>query len=281
LARVLTIITPENIPLTLELAGLGSRCGALLLDVAILVGLHTTVWIIGALVASVLSETGLGGIWIAIPTILSFLVQFGYFIFFDTRRNGQTPGKKALGLRVITDDGFPVTFFPSATRSLIWLIDLTTGIGALTVFFQPRSQRLGDIVAGTLVVKERAAGVLRYGPTGPPQHLPTHLAGARLAPTVRNPLDILTDAEQHLVRRFALRRAGMSADDAERFAYRLVGPLVERLQIRFTPQEAPRYADLACVLALELDRQQQLRDDADHSFPGDGEVGQAFRHLRR
>lgn len=269
--REVTVVTPENIPLRLELAGLGSRFGALLVDLAIQVATLFVVLIVGGIVAAFTQtfwSSGAGRVlsgWLtAGAVLLGFAILFGYFILFETVWNGQTPGKKIFRLRVVRDGGYPLTFLASATRNLVRLADfvpMAFAAGALSVFFHPQYKRLGDLAAGTVVVKERPAfSLLPFGTTAPgaaagPQ-------GGEAAATleragIRHPSDELTRDEQDLLRRFARRRWEMAPDDAERLAYRLVVPLIPRLNLTFVPAAPPRYADLVSVLVAALD----ARDD--------------------
>ena len=257
MARQVTVITPENIPLTLELAGIGTRLGALLLDTAIQIGVTAIVGIAGLIAAAFMAIGGLGSVGIALIIIAVFLIWFGYFILFEALWNGQTPGKRAFGLRVVRDGGYPVGFFPAATRNLVRIADflpLGYGLGALIIFFQPEYKRGGDLVAGTIVVKERPTNPLlafNTGPTGA-----TAETGGALPATVHNPYDVLSPDELALLRRFVLRRFEMTPDDGERLAYRLVVPLVPKLNLTFMPGVAPRYADLATVLMQAADERE-------------------------
>ncbi len=100
---------------------------------------------------------------IALATIGNFLLIFGYFVFFETLWSGQTPGKRWMGLRVICDDGRPVTFFQAMVRNLIRLVDImpvaavapSYFVGILSIFISAKNRRLGDLAAGTVVVRER------------------------------------------------------------------------------------------------------------------------------
>jgi hypothetical protein len=190
----------------------------------------------------------------AILIIAAFLVFFGYSILFETLWNGQTPGKRTFNLRVIRDGGYAITFYAAATRNLVRIADflpLAYTAGALSVFFHPHYKRFGDLVAGTVVVKERELGnVWQVGlraPKGAAGQTP------RLPDTVNDPVKVLTTDEIAVLRRFALRRWEMTADDAERVGYRLIVPLVGRLNLTFIPGVAPRYADLVTVLVADID----------------------------
>ena len=270
--REVTVVTPENIPLRLELAGLGSRFGALVVDIALQLATLIVVVIVAAIVA-VFTESFWGSAagralsgWVRAGGILmTFAILFGYFILFETVWNGQTPGKKMFRLRVVRDGGYPLTFLASATRNLVRLADfvpMAFAAGALSVFFHPQYKRLGDLAAGTVVVKERPvfsllpAGATAPGAVAGPQGDDAAATLARAG--IRHPSDELTRGEQDLLRRFARRRWEMAPDDAERLAYRLAVPLVPRLNLMFVAGAPPRYADLVSVLVAALD----ARDDA-------------------
>ena len=266
MARQTEVITPENIPLTLELAGIGTRFGALLVDMLI----QTIATVIGLIVfgiAAGFSEAvgGGGPVWIALMIAAIFLIWFGYFILFEAIWNGQTPGKRLFGLRVVRDGGYPVNFFAVATRNLIRIADflpVSYAAGAITVFLNPEYKRLGDLVAGTLVIKERTVNPLLAFQSIAPSGTVAPVA-SRLPESVVNPYDALTHEELLLLRRYALRRWEMTSDDSERLAYRLIVPLVPRLNLTFLPGVPPRYADLASVLVQAADaRESELTAQA-------------------
>lgn len=148
-----TIATPEGVTLDLTLAGIGSRLTAAVLDLLV----QGTIIIALTIVSRLLNHGG-GAVAVAIATVLSFGVVFGYDVLFETLVAGRTPGKRWTGLRVVRSDGRPVTFLVSAVRNLLRLIDFlpfSYAVGAISVLVSPRNQRLGDLAAGTLVVRER------------------------------------------------------------------------------------------------------------------------------
>ena len=258
MSREITVVTPENIPLTLELAGLGSRFGALMVDILIQMLVTVTLAVVGGIVVGTtglsLSQPGQAvASWLITAGILAFfLIWFGYFILFETLWNGQTPGKKMFGLRVLRDGGYPINVFSVLARNLVRIADFLPsgyGVGALVVFLHPEYKRLGDLAAGTLVVKERVAAT-----SGTDFLAPSRPAVAPdLPPSVRHPADVLTVEELDLLRRFSVRRWEMTPDDSERFAYRLIVPLIPRLNLTFVTGAAPRYADLVSVLVAAAD----------------------------
>jgi len=145
----LTIATPEGVDVDLVLAGLGSRAIARLLDFAIQVGA-----IIALVVATALA--GGNGYVAAVVAVLVFLVLFGYDVAFEMLAGGRTIGKRANGLRVVGSRGQPVDLLASIIRNLMRIVDLMPlyPVGIVAVIATSRNQRLGDLAAGTLVVRE-------------------------------------------------------------------------------------------------------------------------------
>jgi uncharacterized RDD family membrane protein YckC len=161
----LSIETPELVGIEFPLAGIGSRCVALLVD-SVVQGLSFVVFLVATiLIFAALPRTATvphptqsadPAKWaIALMILIPFLLQWGYFALFEAFWNGQTPGKRMLRLRVIQQSGRPIGLFESMGRNLIRIIDMLPGfylIGAVCIFATRRQQRLGDMVAGTLVV---------------------------------------------------------------------------------------------------------------------------------
>lgn len=158
LQRVISIRTPENIELHYALAGPGSRAAAYFIDFMLMFGLgqllaNLFVYAIMFLVAFL---GGLSEIWAgALVTLFFFALYNGYFILLEWLLNGQTPGKRLIHIRVIKQGGYSLRFFDTLLRNLLRVIDfipLFYGVGLLCLLVTRHSQRLGDLVAGTLVV---------------------------------------------------------------------------------------------------------------------------------
>ncbi|MDP1794538.1 MAG: RDD family protein [Acidimicrobiales bacterium] len=141
--------TPEGVTIDMTLAGLGSRFAAAIVDGL----LHVTVVLaIGTLIA--LSQNNAVA---AVGTIAIFVWLFGYDVAFELRASGRTIGKRVTGLRVVKVDGRPVDFRASVVRNLLRLVDLMPLmylVGVVTIFVSKRNQRLGDLAAGTVVMRE-------------------------------------------------------------------------------------------------------------------------------
>lgn len=152
--------TPESVELEFTLAGIGSRTWALIIDYNILglsLALFIFIWIsISAQLIDIgLEIFGTGfGLWMtAIAFLILFLIYTGYFVFFETLWQGQTPGKRIAKIRVVRDDGRPLSIQQAALRSLLRPIDESLFIGALLIMFNKSEKRLGDLVAGTIVIQ--------------------------------------------------------------------------------------------------------------------------------
>ena len=156
----LTIETPEQTVLEFEVAGIGSRFLALAFDtlLQILVGIGLLMILVVAGVA--MPSAAGGGIWfLAIFVLAFFALYFGYFAIFEVLWNGQTPGKKKEGLRVIKDSGRPITPAEAVGRNLMRIVDQLPAlyaVGICSVLLSRQNKRLGDFVAGTIVVHEKS-----------------------------------------------------------------------------------------------------------------------------
>jgi uncharacterized RDD family membrane protein YckC len=156
--RVIVIRTPDNIELSYALAGPGSRAAAYFLDLLIMVfGCQLLVNLLLGVLASILELAGgNSGLWIAaISGLLMFSLYNGYFILFEWLWNGQTPGKRLLHIRVIKEGGYALRFFDTLLRNLLRVVDFLPffyGVGLTSLLLTRDSQRVGDLLAGTIVV---------------------------------------------------------------------------------------------------------------------------------
>lgn len=154
----LTIETPEQIELEFPVAGLGSRGMALLLD-SLIQGLAViAVFLLVELISPDLSRYwATAGKWMtAIAIFFFFCLYWGYFALFEVFWNGQTPGKRQAHIRVITASGRPITVFEAIARNFLRAVDsqLLYVVGAIAIAVDKKNRRLGDMVAGTVVVHE-------------------------------------------------------------------------------------------------------------------------------
>ncbi len=152
----LTIDTPEQVHLEFVLAGIGSRFMAVLLDSIIQFLLYFVLFIVVAVVLS--NPFASTKTWVlAAAFLVFFVITWGYFTLFETFWKGQTPGKRWAGIRVIKDSGRPINIFEAMSRNLVRIVDWLPGVygvGVVTMMLNARNRRLGDFVAGTLVVHE-------------------------------------------------------------------------------------------------------------------------------
>ena len=151
----LIISTPERVAFQYEIAGIGSRFLAQILDSLVITVILIAITILAASLGGIF---GSGGLAILIEIILGFILLAGYFLVSEAAWNGQTLGKRAARLRVVGDHGEPVTLGQAAIRNLVRIVDFLPvfyAIGMLTLFINGRGKRLGDFAAGTLVVRDR------------------------------------------------------------------------------------------------------------------------------
>ncbi|HUO73720.1 MAG TPA: RDD family protein [Solirubrobacteraceae bacterium] len=206
----ITIWAPEGIELDYTLAGLGSRFIAASVDTVIRIA------VLGALIG-VLAALGASPTALLIVLIVgTFLALFAYDVAFEVWAGGRTPGKRWSGLRVLMTSGQPVSFAPSAVRNLMRIVDewATAFIpGTISILVTKRCQRLGDLAAGTIVIRERGAGT-------------PALATAELR-NLRPELDVtaVSASELAAIRDFLSRREKLTAESRARVA----GVLAERV----------------------------------------------------
>jgi uncharacterized RDD family membrane protein YckC len=223
-----TLETPENIEVDFEVAGLGSRFCAMLIDSLVLGLIVLALIVLAAILGFATLPAGLEGQfrpgrvagWLLalVLAVVMALISGGYFLLFELLMRGQTPGKKAMKLRVIRDDGTPVTANEVLLRNILRLVDFLPfgyAVGALVMFPNPLCKRLGDLAAGTIVVKE---GQLDYRAQADKKHL--------LGPvTVTAANAELTAEERRVLTGFLQRRAELLPEARRALAERLAGPL--------------------------------------------------------
>ncbi|HET6319208.1 MAG TPA: RDD family protein [Chloroflexota bacterium] len=216
-----SVLTPERVSLQYDIAGMGSRGAAAIIDSLIqLVVLFVILAAIGAtaLIGSVLNVgrdgPGAAILLLALYVLAVFAVTFGYYMLFEIVWSGQTPGKRALGVRVIRENGYPIRPVDAVIRNLVRIVDwlpATYGVGLIAMLLNKRSKRLGDFAAGTLVVRE--------GPRSSSRTLVMPVVAAE--PTESRGYALST-SDATLVRDFLTRRGAMNlgarADLAQRLA---------------------------------------------------------------
>ena len=166
-ADQLNIETPEQVDLRFPIAGIGSRFLAILTDTVLqIVALFVMFFVFGLIVSAAPHVRGTttmintGAKWfVAAVVLFYFLLYWGYFSLFEAFWNGQTPGKRLLKIRVIKDSGRQITLFEALARNLIRIVDALPSfylVGVITMLCNREQKRLGDLVAGTIVIHERS-----------------------------------------------------------------------------------------------------------------------------
>ena len=224
LAATVDVETPELVVLSYTVAGVGSRTTAALIDYAICIGAFLAI-----IAAAVQFQTSFVPVsmrrastaWaVALLGIAQFVLLWLYYVLFEAFADGQTPGKRMMGLRVVRDGGLSVTFEAAAIRNIVRILDMQPlflyAVGLVSLIASPRGKRLGDLAAGTIVVKEDLVTQ------------PMVAERSHKAPDA-SPLPIsakLSDAEFQLLDRFVQRRMEFAP---ERRAHLALG-LAEQLR---------------------------------------------------
>jgi uncharacterized RDD family membrane protein YckC len=233
-----TVDTPENVTFAYDVAGIGSRFLAAIVDTLLILLIQVVIFTLFFIVLTQVDLFDTGGavtsIITAILVLLSFVFLWGYYILFELIWSGQTPGKRTVGLRVVREGGRPITFVSSAIRNLIRVIDFLPGfygLGVMVMFIDQRARRLGDLAAGTLVVKERGTvsleSLTRQAdplPTAQPEH------GEPVQLQLPN-LHLITEKDYTLVQEFLRRRSELGRDSRIRLGTQLAENLRARMGI--------------------------------------------------
>lgn len=236
----LRVQTADNVSLGYTTAGVGSRMVAQLVDNAIaLVVVFAVVEVVVAAGTSA-STSEQGAAWAAGAAVgAGFLAYFGYFLVAELLSGGRTPGKAAMGLRVVRLDGSAADAGAVLVRNLVRIIDvLVLAVGVIVMFFNPLSRRLGDIAAGTVVIRERAAVTYAAVAAPPPMILRTPDAGPPI-----DGIERLGAHEENALRVF-LSRQGLAPPLRARLAAQLAAKLYDRLQLPWSAPERMWPAEL-------------------------------------
>ncbi|HUB29504.1 MAG TPA: RDD family protein [Terracidiphilus sp.] len=252
-ADQLNIDTPELVSIQMPLAGIGSRFIALLIDTLIwgagLVLLGLLVW---AFQPALQAFSNLSYQWtVALLTIAIFLLNWGYFTLFEAFANGRTPGKRVARIRVIQQSGRPIGIFESMARNFIRYVDQIPffyAVGVIVVFATRQHQRLGDLAAGTLVVRDREQETPLWADTGMiPASRPASASWQTLTRTspgavpqsaipephsavVLSPVGIgrLTPSDLEVLEGFFARRLDLPLDTRQALAQRIAGAILAK-----------------------------------------------------
>lgn len=245
---LLKIDTPENVTFDYDVAGIGSRFLAALIDTALIVLLQVILFGSVFIVARLTQEdlTGTVASWaFAIAGIISFIFFWGYYIFFEILWNGQTPGKRQVGLRVIRLDGTPVSASEVVIRNLVRIIDFLPtayGIGVVTMFINSNSRRVGDLAASTIVVHDRA--VKNINELSPVRISSLTIPGAQNHLPENFPVDKISEHELHIIEEFLARRKDLT--NSYNLAKHILSTLLSRLGL---PADTVTFAHAEAILA--------------------------------
>jgi uncharacterized RDD family membrane protein YckC len=235
---ILVIETPERVPLHFALASIGNRFIACAIDHGLQVLTGIVMFIAFMVIAN---YSSLGNAFSSAPKwvkaaliVILFLILSGYFAFFEWIWKGQTPGKRMLKLRVIREDGRPVTFWEAAVRNLLRTLDMMPApfysIGLISVFVSLSDQRVGDMVAGTVVVREREAEAPAFAEVfASPVSDPALRRSFKPVDFVAE-IDFLTESEIEVVETFLRRRWELVDMARQWMAWRVSLPLLYKLR---------------------------------------------------
>jgi len=238
---ILVIETPERVPLHFALASIGNRFLACAIDhglQALAILLMLIAFTLIANYSSIGENITSAPKWVkAIMIVVVFLIFSSYFAFFEWIWNGQTPGKRWLKLRVIREDGRPVTFWEAAVRNLVRTLDMMPApfysIGLISVFVSASDQRVGDMVAGTVVVREREAEAPAFAQVfASPVSDPALRRSFQPVDFVAD-VDALTESEIQVVETFLRRRWDLVDMARQWMAWRVSLPILYKLRPRY------------------------------------------------
>ena len=250
----------------MPLAGIGSRFVALLVDTLIwAAGLIVLMLLLWAFRPALEAFSNLSYQWaVAIVTFALFFLNWGYFTLFEAFNNGRTPGKRVARIRVIQQSGRGIGLFESMARNFVRYVDQIPffyAVGVITMFVTRQHQRLGDLAAGTLVVRDREQEVPLWGDTGVRTFTAPAFTPAPPAPEPQHSLILaapgiarLSNADLEVLENFFARRLDLPISTRESLAQRIAGAIQAKSGL-----EIPAGASVETFLEAAA---RQLRDSA-------------------
>jgi uncharacterized RDD family membrane protein YckC len=248
--ETLIIETPERVPLAFALASIGNRFLAVAIDHTIqYLGmlLIAVVFLFSAGVFTSDDPTFIDNLgsdtpkWIiAVMIIVVFFLFTGYFAFFEWLWDGQTPGKRLMKLRVIREDGRPITLWEAIARNLLRIFDAIPGfaipiysIGLIVVFLSSRDQRVGDMFAGTVVIRERTDEAPTFAETFSNPVADAAFRRVQQRTSFDSNISSITDSEIEVVESFLRRRWDLTDRQRIWMAWRIALPIMFRLKPKY------------------------------------------------
>jgi uncharacterized membrane protein SpoIIM required for sporulation len=266
--QTVDVETPELVVLTYSIAGIGSRAMAAITDLLIVAA---TLAVLGIVFFAVVATGGfsgfdLGGSWgVAILILVQFALLWGYYVLFEGLMDGQTPGKRVHRIRVVREGGYSVTFGASAVRNLIRVIDMQPLflylVGMISVVATKRGRRLGDIVAGTIVVREDVRRAAAPAPSASARESRDHAATLQTQ---------LSEDEYVVLGRFVERWSTLDALKRAALAQQLATRLAAALP------DDPRAAGQKLLELYERERRARAGGVASRGETGAGRERQAL-----
>ncbi|MGA3046224.1 MAG: RDD family protein [Terracidiphilus sp.] len=229
----LSIETPELVAIEMPLAGIGSRFIAVLVDYLIWGAALLVLILIGVVILPAMHAfSRISEQWaIAIVIFFVFLFQWGYFTLFEAFWNGRTPGKRVARIRVIQQSGRAIGLFESMARNLVRYVDWIPGfygVGIIVMFATRQHQRLGDLAAGTLVVRDKDTETPLWGESGSRTFTAQILATNAPIPEPHTAVTLpatgiakLSVADLEVLEGFFARRLDMSIPTRQALAHRI------------------------------------------------------------
>jgi uncharacterized RDD family membrane protein YckC len=246
--------TPESVELEFVLAGLGNRIYALIIDYLIwssILLIILLIWGFVFLQVDWLQSTPVRQwVW-AIQLLILFLVYIGYFVVFETLWRGQTPGKRYVKIRVIREDGRNVGIQQSILRSLLRPIDDLFCLGFFFIIFSKQEKRLGDLVAGTILIQE--------GQAVTNQNITISSAATKLVDRLieTGKIAAITPDQFATIRKYLYRYPALDPTTRDSVSDRLSRQLLQRIELENKP---PTINSHLTIEAIYLAYQQQFRE---------------------
>jgi uncharacterized RDD family membrane protein YckC len=262
----LNIDTPELVAIEMPLAGIGSRFIALVVDYLIWGAVFFTLFLLSLLfLPGIKAFSNLSGQWAAaLFTLLVFLLNWGYFTFFEAFWNGRTPGKRVARIRVIQRSGRAIGLFESMARNLVRYIDQIPFfylVGFICMFVTSQHQRLGDLAAGTIVVRDQEQEEPLWGNSGARTFTAPSFDSGASAPAPHTAFALpaagiarLSAADLEVLEGFFARRLDMSLETRQSLAERIATAIQAKSGL-----ERPAQASVETFLEATAS---QLRDQA-------------------